>query len=695
MALLDVIKELPKSLGGSLQSFGKGALSGLTFGLLDDKINQTGLSSLKSYESDLASGAGQAASFLVGGVGGASTKVGTKVLSKTDDLLSSIFKGKQTRPPKLNLKPTSQTPTKPFRPGPGTTSTGLGGTAAGTAAGIGATAGMLSSGASYGAPSSGSTGPIIPSGYDSGLSNTVDSLKNGGPTYTPPGSNGAPGSSGSSGSSSSGTRPSSAGLTEAERTWRPDIPIGTDPITGQIIYTPAQRAQAGGAGSTARRELPPPPLSGSFGGGGSSHLGAGTTGPSAGSSPIAFGIDDEETVRDLNAGQIKVPGADTPLDISVFDSATQQQIKKFLTTPEALSADDLGQLKNTLTTQAQKYAEALMKKNALPRDNMGNPIGVEETPSQGDWIENAVPLPDRSNIRAEMDAVRQQAGQPALIEQRNQIMADLQAAREIFTKAIDDIKANPDLPKGLAARRIADLMDSQKLTIDSLMAQLDQTLTQLDDIDELVDQEFNIIKAENAQEEELFDRRMKMFDFYVESNAIGGLKDSEISGFAQQYGVSESIVRNIRDAALEPNVRIEGNARDGFYKVTEARGKEPTVTRLAGGTQTDSSSNKLSALDIKRLQEQSPGAGIIFGDTASSAEKKIQQSMRDSALSDLGEDIGAGFRNFSELARAYPELTAVDITNALIGAGVNQTIDPTLEETQSGIGGFFSTLFKR
>jgi hypothetical protein len=136
------------------------------------------------------------------------------------------------------------------------------------------------------------------------------------------------------------------------------------------------------------------------------------------------------------------------------------------------------------------------ERQKLDLENPVPPGGVvNETPDQQAWLEQQDPS-QAQNLRAYMDTKRQELGLPDLEMQKIQAMKDLKATDAAFQKIIKDIEDNPDLPKGLAAKRIREFTDKNGLTIKNLQNQLEIINTQIKDANDSLDREFNIRKAE-------------------------------------------------------------------------------------------------------------------------------------------------------------------------------------------------------
>lgn len=185
-----------------------------------------------------------------------------------------------------------------------------------------------------------------------------------------------------------------------------------------------------------------------------------------------------------------------------------------------------------------------------------NPI--QDTVETQRFLEQFAPE-ERPNITSQLDAYRQELGLDQVTKQRLQIMQDLNSANQVFRGVVEDIKNNPDLPKGLAMRRIDEVQNKQKEIILQLSGQYDMLLEQESILNDQFNQRFDILKLEqddfDRKEKRLFD----MLNMMVDGGAIAAFSNGELATISQRLGVPEKALRNLRDQAKEeqnkPNVK--------------------------------------------------------------------------------------------------------------------------------------------
>ena len=134
----------------------------------------------------------------------------------------------------------------------------------------------------------------------------------------------------------------------------------------------------------------------------------------------------------------KLPGT---FDITAVQGGIGQ-VSKLLTSGNPLSAATISQVSQYLTDSANALLAEQQRLNPLP------PNPIEDTPEQQDAIQK------NPDIRSQMDSFREQIGMPGMLASRIDLTQKIQAITDTFQAAIDEVQNNPDLPKGLAARRI-------------------------------------------------------------------------------------------------------------------------------------------------------------------------------------------------------------------------------------------------
>lgn len=218
----------------------------------------------------------------------------------------------------------------------------------------------------------------------------------------------------------------------------------------------------------------------------------------------------------------------------------------------------------------------------LKRIKPGPERPVIETPEQSDFIKGVDPF-QQKDLMAWADDRRDQLGITDAQKERIDTLNMLQSVRETYQRVIDDIKANPNLPKGLAARRLTEVFEDQKFASAELLARLDALDQTIQDGNDTLDFELGIQKMEQDAQEKQYQRRMDQFGFMLESGALAGFNEEEIKNWALATGIPEASIRSMRDTAVDPSadydITYKQDERTGDYYAFYINKKDPTDTR--------------------------------------------------------------------------------------------------------------------
>lgn len=303
------------------------------------------------------------------------------------------------------------------------------------------------------------------------------------------------------------------------------------------------------------------------------------------------------------------------------------EISKILTSGKSLSAGTLQDYFNELGSIATGIKLELEKQSPLPQ------FLVVETQDQLNYL-NQQPFNQRLTLRQQMDGLRGQLGLPGLEKNRIDLMQQIQATNEAFQKVIDDINENPDLPKGLAKRRVQELQNQLKTRITQLTGQLEITQRQITDANDVLNREFGIAKEERLEEERQRDNARSILNSLISSKGITSLSEGDLTSLASAAGLTTAQARAIQNA-----VKQGQREYSNFVTKEDAAGNLNVI-----GIKSDGTSQLLST--IKGVGTPSPSPGRYTSST-------IPQSI----LTDLTSDINTGKYTLSQLYQAYPEVS--------------------------------------
>jgi hypothetical protein len=206
------------------------------------------------------------------------------------------------------------------------------------------------------------------------------------------------------------------------------------------------------------------------------------------------------------------------------------------------------------------------------------PEPVEETPEQAEATD-ALDEQSAFDVRAETDNFRRSIGLTGLESQKADLQRQMNSVNQVYEKVIDQIKENPNLPKGLAARRLTEVFEDQKFALSTILSELDIVQEQIDSGNTQVNQfmqqlglQLQFDQAAQSREDKQYQRYMDQFGMMVESRAVGGMTDKEIRQWASVTGISEGAIQKLRSNALdsenEQTVSFERGANDELLMIT-------------------------------------------------------------------------------------------------------------------------------
>ena len=424
------------------------------------------------------------------------------------------------------------------------------------------------------------------------------------------------------------------------------------------------------------------PSSGVSGGstGGVSGVGAGT---SKGGAGAGYGVG-EPITDNLTAAQMKamelqrqqqqkdagvVPIGDE-VDIATLASARDNA--RALLDQYGAEAITMPEYKNSIQT--------LLAGNLANLNKMQPPVPdpVIDTVEQSEFLDGQGD--QASTVRAFMDDTRKKLGMTDMETQRIDVMKQLQAVQETYQLVIDDIKENPNLPKGLAARRLTEVFEDQKFAANTLIAQLEQIDQQLSDANDRLNLEFGIFKEEQDALEKQQARRADQFGYMVDSGAVAALSDKEIRQWASATGIPESAIKSMKEKATTPD-----KSYDISYETNEITGEKFAVYSDKNDPLATPTVVSLGNFGVKPTS----GGGKSTKETIYST-KNLPGDVRSDILSDL---------NNQQFLKDYPDRTSAvialsnmyqEVDMDTLGDMYDQFVGEVVEEDSSGDGWFES-----
>src|SRR3989344_4992237 len=235
---------------------------------------------------------------------------------------------------------------------------------------------------------------------------------------------------------------------------------------------------------------------------------------------------------------------------------------------------------------------------------------IKETPEQDAFVNS-----QQGNLRVtmsqQMDASREKYGLPGLEKNRIDVMNTIQASNQAFTAIIKDIRDNPNLPKGLAARRIQEFTRENSINIQNLIGQLDILNQQIGDANSLVNQEFKIEELAQNQENRLRDDMRQNLNMLITSGAIGNLSDADLQKYADGSGITIESLKAMRDKIKSKggeitNIQWKDDGKGNLTAVgIDANNKPVTLGNISGVTAPDKpTADQKDVAELSKIESQ-------------------------------------------------------------------------------------------
>lgn len=334
-----------------------------------------------------------------------------------------------------------------------------------------------------------------------------------------------------------------------------------------------------------------------------------------------------------NQSQLQIPNVPDVIDAG-FISKTAEAINKL--SGASLSFNDRQETINLISQNLIAAKQKLDQQVAVPE----NP--VVDTQEQLDFIQQGA---DPFGVKQAIDDFRAtNTNLSQLQTTRVELMKNIQALNDAYKPIFKDIKDNPDLPKALARRRIEDLATTQKEVLQGFLDQMEITNQQIDDQNQVVNRQFQIVQLSQSAEEKAQTRISNQVKMMLDSGAIAGLTEYELSSLAQAANMPIAALKKAKEASLTPKVDIVTNedANGNLVGVDKTTGK--VVWKVPGMATTTTSGESSAVLgQLQASIKSSPdlkdmkGNVVIKGQTNQYADTALYSKLRSQAKMSASE----------------------------------------------------------
>jgi len=271
---------------------------------------------------------------------------------------------------------------------------------------------------------------------------------------------------------------------------------------------------------------------------------------------------------------ISLPQAVSPEGIVDLGAVQEgiNKVKDLMKSP--LSQQTIQDVSSYLENTKQTLIQALQKLNPLPE----NPIPKPET-----IAENADELQELQSVNpVDYDSIMSKYGIPDLIKQMENLQNQILAETQLGNQMIQQIQNDPDFPKALAERRIAQLQKANQTNLEALK-------TQYNFLMDLYNVKIGLAKQEIAQKESAYiqqqnekerqrDNARQMIQQMISTGAIANLSDNELQQWANVSGYTLDSLKSIRTAVKTGNDLKIQQAQAKLKKTTQTT-TAPTTTK--------------------------------------------------------------------------------------------------------------------
>ena len=284
------------------------------------------------------------------------------------------------------------------------------------------------------------------------------------------------------------------------------------------------------------------------------------------------------------------------------------EISKMLSSGNPLSTTDKAGFMNYLNEATNALVETQNNMNPLPD------APVVDTQGQSDFLNN-LPEGEKSGLKVQMDTFREQIGLPGLEKARVDVMSKLNATLNIYQKIVDDISNNPDLPKGLAARRIREFNKEYSTTIQNLQGQLAITNQQITDGNDRVNMEFKISESEESRRQNAIDNSRAILQQYISTGALSVFDDTQLkqiadAGIGYNYSALISMRKALQDSQDKySNFSVQTDEQGNATVIGITKdGKVSVLSKIAGVAKPKSESEvETKLIGIENILSRSKG----------------------------------------------------------------------------------------
>jgi len=267
-------------------------------------------------------------------------------------------------------------------------------------------------------------------------------------------------------------------------------------------------------------------------------------------------------------------------------SAAQEGINKITELMKSpLAMQTASEFNSYLENTKNILLQSLQVLNPLPENPIPKPETIAETPEELAKLKDTNPI--------DYDSIMTKYGVPDIIKQLENMQNQIQAETELGNKMIEQIQNDPDFPRALAERRIAQVQKANQTNLQALQ-------TKYNFLVDLYNIKLGLAKQEISQLESAYTRQQteierqrdnarQMIQQLISTGAISDLSDAELQQWADSAGYTLDSLKAIRKAVKSGNDLKIAQAQANLEKTTKSTQenlnkttKSTTITSATG-----------------------------------------------------------------------------------------------------------------
>jgi len=271
---------------------------------------------------------------------------------------------------------------------------------------------------------------------------------------------------------------------------------------------------------------------------------------------------------------ISLPQAVSPEGIVDLGAVQEgiNKVKELMKSP--LSQQTIQDFSSYLENTKQTLVQVLQQLNPLPENPIPKPETIAENADELQRLQSVNPI--------NYDSIMSKYGIPDLIKQMEDMQNQILAETQLGNQMIQQIQNDPDFPKALAERRIAQLQKANQTNLEALKTKYNFLIDLYNVKIGLAKQEIARLESAYSQQQNEQERQRdnvrQMIQQMISTGAIANLSDNELQQWANVSGYTLESLKSIRTAVKTGNDLKIQQAQANLEKKTQATTAPTSIT---------------------------------------------------------------------------------------------------------------------